>query len=197
MSARYASSFDKALARVCVNCTVCRRARRWQRGAAFWLVKHVEAKLCPFCRAYERVYGRKSHVAAATHQSSPQVRNSANTMNENSRAFVAARRVMGSALGWLLIWLAGPLLALGLQLSLAVVALAVAAIWILFSVFTLYFFRDPTPHVPTAPEAVVAPAHGLVDCVDEAARAVNARLRAVVASVEFTGMTDTPKPRAN
>ena len=29
----------------------------------------------------------------------------------------------------------------------------------------------------------------------EAARAVNARLRAVVASVEFTGMTDTPKPR--
>lgn len=31
----------------------------------------------------------------------------------------------------------------------------------------------------------------------EAARAVNARLRAVVASVEFTGMTDTPKPRGN
>jgi uncharacterized protein (DUF302 family) len=31
----------------------------------------------------------------------------------------------------------------------------------------------------------------------EAARAVNARLRAVVASVEFTGMTDTLKPRAN
>ena len=30
----------------------------------------------------------------------------------------------------------------------------------------------------------------------EAARAVNARLRAVVASVQFTGMTDTPKPRA-
>jgi uncharacterized protein (DUF302 family) len=28
----------------------------------------------------------------------------------------------------------------------------------------------------------------------EAARAVNARLRAVVASVQFTGMTDTPKP---
>jgi uncharacterized protein (DUF302 family) len=31
----------------------------------------------------------------------------------------------------------------------------------------------------------------------EAARAVNARLRAVVASVQFTGMTDTPKPPAN
>jgi len=90
-------------------------------------------------------------------------------MNENSRAFVAGRRVLGRSLGWLLIWLAGPILALWLQLSFAVVALAVAAIWILFAVFTLYFFRDPTPHVPTAPEAVVAPAHGLVDCVDEAA----------------------------
>jgi uncharacterized protein CbrC (UPF0167 family) len=74
MSARYASSFDKALARVCVSCPVCRRARQRQGGAAFWLVQHVEAKLCPFCRAYERVYGRKAHVVAANYQSSPQVR---------------------------------------------------------------------------------------------------------------------------
>ena len=74
MSARKTSSFDKALARVCVRCPVCRRARRRQSGVACWLVKHVEAKLCPFCRAYERVYGRKSHVAAANYQSSTQVR---------------------------------------------------------------------------------------------------------------------------
>jgi phosphatidylserine decarboxylase len=37
----------------------------------------------------------------------------------------------------------------------------------LFSAFTFYFFRDPEPRVPAAPEAMVAPAHGLVDCVDE------------------------------
>jgi hypothetical protein len=61
MITRKASSFDKALARVCANCPVCRRARKRQRGFAFWLVKHVEAKLCPFCRAYARVYGRKAH----------------------------------------------------------------------------------------------------------------------------------------
>ena len=61
MSPRKASSLDKALARVCANCLVCRNARRRQRGPAFWLVKQVEAKLCPFCRAYERVYGRKAH----------------------------------------------------------------------------------------------------------------------------------------
>ena len=88
-------------------------------------------------------------------------------MNENSRAFAAAQRVIGPALGWLLLWLAGGILALWLKSSFAVVALAVAGGWILFSVFTLHFFRDPTPRVPTAPEAVVAPAHGLVDCVEE------------------------------
>jgi phosphatidylserine decarboxylase len=88
-------------------------------------------------------------------------------MNGDSRAFVAGRRVVGRSLGWLVIWLAGGALALWLKASFGVVALVVAAIWILFSGFTLCFFRDPTPHVPTAPGAMVAPAHGLVDCVEE------------------------------
>ena len=55
------STADLALAKVCLNCPVCRQARRKQRGAAFWLTSKVESQLCPFCRAYERVYGRKSH----------------------------------------------------------------------------------------------------------------------------------------
>ena len=42
------------------HCLVCQHARRKQAGLAFWLVKTFE-KLCPFCRAYEKVYGRKSH----------------------------------------------------------------------------------------------------------------------------------------
>ena len=88
-------------------------------------------------------------------------------MNANSRAFAAARRVIRRALSWLLLLLAGGVLGLWLKSSCAVVALAVVGGWILFSAFTLYFFRDPTPRVPTAPEGVVAPAHGLVDCVDE------------------------------
>jgi hypothetical protein len=54
---------DRLLAGVCQNCPVCRTARKNQQGAAFWLVKKVEARLCPFCRAYERVYGRKAHAA--------------------------------------------------------------------------------------------------------------------------------------
>jgi phosphatidylserine decarboxylase len=88
-------------------------------------------------------------------------------MKLNAKSSAAARRVIGRALGWLLLWLAGAVLALWLKSSFGVVALAVACVWILFSVFTLYFFRDPEPRVPAAAEAVVAPAHGLVDCVEE------------------------------
>ncbi len=49
------------MAQVCVRCPVCRQARKKQKGAAFWFVKKIEDKLCPFCRAHERVYGRKAH----------------------------------------------------------------------------------------------------------------------------------------
>ena len=52
---------DRARARRCVECPVCRRARRAQKGVAFHLVKAVESRLCPYCKAYERVYGRKAH----------------------------------------------------------------------------------------------------------------------------------------
>jgi phosphatidylserine decarboxylase len=88
-------------------------------------------------------------------------------VKENSRATKAGRRVIGRALFFLLVWIGGAVLALWLKSAFAVVALAMAGVWILFSVFTLYFFRDPDPRVPTASEAVVAPAHGLVDCVEE------------------------------
>jgi len=36
-----------------------------------------------------------------------------------------------------------------------------------FAVFTLYFFRDPDPITPSVPNAIVAPAHGKVDVIDE------------------------------
>jgi uncharacterized protein CbrC (UPF0167 family) len=52
---------DRALAQRCVECPVCTRARRRQRGVAFWFVKQVEGSVCPFCQAYEKVYGRKVH----------------------------------------------------------------------------------------------------------------------------------------
>ena len=40
------------------------------------------------------------------------------------------------------------------------------AVWCVFAVFVLYFFRDPTPRVPTERNLVVSPAHGRIDVID-------------------------------
>ena len=41
-----------------------------------------------------------------------------------------------------------------------------AGLWMLFAFFTLYFFRDPDPMVPTGKNLVIAPGHGKVDAID-------------------------------
>ena len=42
----------------------------------------------------------------------------------------------------------------------------VIALWVLFAIFTLYFFRDPTPKVPAGANLILSPAHGKVDVID-------------------------------
>lgn len=44
---------------------------------------------------------------------------------------------------------------------------AFVGLWAVFAVFTLFFFRDPDPRPATEPRAVLAPAHGKVDVIDE------------------------------
>ncbi len=61
MPAHTISEHDRRMAQKCVECPVCTRARRRQKGLAYWVVRSVEGRICPFCRAYERVYGRKAH----------------------------------------------------------------------------------------------------------------------------------------
>jgi phosphatidylserine decarboxylase len=39
-------------------------------------------------------------------------------------------------------------------------------LWVLFVVFTFYFFRDPDPLPPVGPGLVIAPGHGKVDTID-------------------------------
>lgn len=48
---------DQKLADVCGKyCTVCKAARKKEGGFWYKFVK-LEAKLCPMCRAYQKVYG--------------------------------------------------------------------------------------------------------------------------------------------
>ncbi len=44
---------------------------------------------------------------------------------------------------------------------------ALAAVLILFALFTLYFFRDPTAKTPATPNLIVSPGHGKVDCIQQ------------------------------
>jgi len=87
-------------------------------------------------------------------------------MKQKPSASRAAGNLIGRALWWVLLVMGGGVLALWLKSSFAFVALAVIGGWILFSSFTLFFFRDPDPRVPTSLDIIVAPAHGLVDCVE-------------------------------
>jgi len=58
-----ATEKDRAMAQRCMECPVCSHARKKQRGVAFFFVKNIEDKFCPYCQAYERVYGKKAHEA--------------------------------------------------------------------------------------------------------------------------------------
>ncbi len=46
--------------------------------------------------------------------------------------------------------------------------LVIGAVWFLFALFVLNFFRDPDPRTPGEIGLVVSPAHGTVDVIDEA-----------------------------
>jgi phosphatidylserine decarboxylase len=63
---------------------------------------------------------------------------------------------------WAIIFFAA---VLGTILS-AVAVPVLLVLWLLFSIFTLYFFRDPVPRVPVGTNLVLSPAHGKVDVID-------------------------------
>ncbi len=44
---------------------------------------------------------------------------------------------------------------------------ALGTVWMLFAVFTVYFFRDPEPNPPVGAGLVVSPGHGQVDAVEQ------------------------------
>ena len=81
------------------------------------------------------------------------------------------RRAAFKIILWTLVLLAA-IFAAGLVATMvgtviAAVASVLVGLWFLFALFTLYFFRDPTPRTPAIPNAIVSPAQGTVDLIDE------------------------------
>lgn len=42
----------------CVDCGICKRARVKQKGIAYFFVKYIDRKVCPDCKAFEKVFNR-------------------------------------------------------------------------------------------------------------------------------------------
>lgn len=54
------TDLDRRLAKMCTSCPACRHARKKHKGIIHWFVTKVENRVCPACRAYEKVYGKKA-----------------------------------------------------------------------------------------------------------------------------------------
>ncbi|MFN3409671.1 MAG: phosphatidylserine decarboxylase [Limisphaerales bacterium] len=87
-------------------------------------------------------------------------------MKHSGKALRAAFRIIVWTLLAVLALVGMGYLALLIGKALTAVAWIICSVWVLFALFTLYFFRDPNPNVPGAPGLVVAPGHGKVDMID-------------------------------
>jgi len=88
-------------------------------------------------------------------------------MKHSGKALRAAGKLIFWTLILLLALMAAGYLAIFVGGLIAAVTTVLIALWILFALFTLYFFRDPNPSPPSIPNAIVSPAHGKVDVIDE------------------------------
>ena len=85
-------------------------------------------------------------------------------MKHKGKALSAAAAMLGKTL-MVVVVLAGTTAFLWPKSYLA--AAAISGLGLIFSLFTLWFFRDPDPVVPADSRLVVAPGHGKVDVIDE------------------------------
>ncbi len=88
-------------------------------------------------------------------------------MKHVGKAKAAGISIILRSLALLLFFLIGGLLAKFLGAFIVGIGAILFGIWVLFAIFAFSFFRDPTPDVPSDPRAIVSPAHGTVDVIDE------------------------------
>jgi phosphatidylserine decarboxylase len=88
-------------------------------------------------------------------------------MKHSGRAAKSALKLIFWSLVLLLAVLSGGIVAKYVSRFIEALAWVLIGCWGLFAAFTFYFFRDPTPMVPSLPKVVLAPGHGKVDVIDQ------------------------------
>ncbi|MDB6030978.1 MAG: putative phosphatidylserine decarboxylase [Verrucomicrobiales bacterium] len=88
-------------------------------------------------------------------------------MTNTGKARKAAFRMIFWTLVLLLAMIAAGFIAVVVGSIIAGITSALIGVWVLFALLTLFFFRDPDPATPSMPNAIVSPAHGTVDVIDE------------------------------
>lgn len=91
-------------------------------------------------------------------------------MKHSGKARRAAfKMILLSLIAVIVIWglgvFAGTVVAVITAVALAITPF-VAALWVVFALFTLYFFRDPNARVPAGVNLVLSPGHGKIDVID-------------------------------
>jgi phosphatidylserine decarboxylase len=89
-------------------------------------------------------------------------------MKHAGKAQQAALKIIFLSFGGVLLLLLVAFLAKVIGAFVISLAVGLILVWVLFTAFTLYFFRDPDPQVPIERTAILSPAHGTIDVVDEA-----------------------------
>lgn len=88
-------------------------------------------------------------------------------MKHAGKARQAGLKLILLALGAVLLLIVVGFLAKIIGASILALSSTLVILWVLFTIFTLNFFRDPDAHPPSGRGLVVSPAHGTVDVVDE------------------------------
>jgi phosphatidylserine decarboxylase len=79
---------------------------------------------------------------------------------------MAGIKLVGLALAAVLVLLGAAWLGEHLAAFVLAISSVLFGLWIIFALFTFYFFRDPDPMTPTGANLVIAPGHGKVDAID-------------------------------
>jgi len=84
---------------------------------------------------------------------------------------MAAVKLVLLSLGFVLLLLLAGFVARTVGDAILAIAGFIIGVWVLFAIFTFYFFRDPDANVPMGANLVVSPGHGKVDAVENFAEA--------------------------